>query len=58
MTEGLEKTQITGRMPHNLRTLEELRKLNIVDFTTVMAPDSSTADREAARPYFKSSAGR
>src|SRR5205823_10710573 len=26
MTEGLEKTQITGRMPHNLRTLEELRK--------------------------------
>ncbi len=49
MTEGLEKTQITGRMPHNLRTLEELRKLNIIDFTTVMAPDSSTEDRESAR---------
>src|SRR5207302_6955378 len=29
MTEGLEKTQITGRMPHNLRTLEELRKQNL-----------------------------
>ncbi|HEY3968959.1 MAG TPA: RNA polymerase sigma factor RpoD [Planctomycetaceae bacterium] len=49
MTEGLEKTQITGRMPHNLRTLEELRKQNIADFTTVMAQDSSTEDRETAR---------
>ena len=49
MTEGLEKTQITGRMPHNLRTLEELRKLNIDDFGTILSNDATIADREAAR---------
>jgi RNA polymerase primary sigma factor len=49
MTEGLEKTQITGRMPHNLRTLEELRKQNIEDFGTIMSNDSTIADRETAR---------
>jgi len=48
MTEGLEKTQITGRMPHNLRTLEELRKQNITDFALMNAKDSSQAEREAA----------
>jgi len=49
MTEGLEKEQITGRMPHNLRTLEELRKLNIADFSAIMSKETSTADRETAR---------
>ncbi|HEY2251007.1 MAG TPA: RNA polymerase sigma factor RpoD [Planctomycetaceae bacterium] len=49
MTEGLEKTQISGRMPHNLRTLEELRKQNIDDFATIMASETSIADRETAR---------
>ena len=32
MTEGLEKTQILGRMPHNLRTLEPPPGKNRVDF--------------------------
>ena len=49
MTEGLEKTQISGRMPHNLRTLEELRKLNIDDFNTIMSADATIEDRETAR---------
>ncbi len=48
MTEGLEKTQITGRMPHNLRTLEELRKQNIADFAIVIAREVTQAEREAA----------
>lgn len=48
MTEGLEKTQITGRMPHNLRTLEELRKQNLADFAVMTSKDASAADREAA----------
>ena len=26
VTEGLEKTQIQARMPHNLRTLENMRR--------------------------------
>src|SRR5436190_12660730 len=49
MTEGLEKTQISGRMPHNLRTLEELRKQNIDDFATILSNDATIADRETAR---------
>ncbi len=49
MTEGLEKTQITGRMPHNLRTLEELRRQNIDDFSVILSSDSTIEDRETAR---------
>jgi RNA polymerase primary sigma factor len=48
MTEGLEKTQITGRMPHNLRTLEELRKQNVADFAVVMTKEATPAQRESA----------
>src|SRR5262249_23246359 len=48
MTEGLEKTQITGRMPHNLRTLEELRKQNVADFAVVMTKEATPAQRDAA----------
>lgn len=49
MTEGLEKTQITGRMPHNLRTLEELRKQNLADFAVMTSADATPAERNAAR---------
>jgi RNA polymerase primary sigma factor len=49
MTEGLEKEQITGRMPHNLRTLEELRKQNIADFSAILSKETATAERETAR---------
>jgi RNA polymerase primary sigma factor len=49
MTEGLEKTQIIGRMPHNLRTLEELRKQNLADFAVMSSKEASAAEREAAR---------
>ncbi|MGQ0635824.1 MAG: RNA polymerase sigma factor RpoD [Planctomycetaceae bacterium] len=49
MTEGLEKTQITGRMPHNLKTLEQLRKQNLADFSLVVSRDATPAEREAAR---------
>lgn len=49
MTEGLEKTQITGRMPHNLRTLEELRKQSIADFAVMISKEAPQAARDAAR---------
>ncbi|MSR57272.1 MAG: RNA polymerase sigma factor RpoD [Planctomycetaceae bacterium] len=49
MTEGLEKSQITGRMPHNLRTLEELRKQNLADFAVMTAADATPPARNAAR---------
>lgn len=32
VTEGLEKNQILGRMPHNLKSLEHLRAKNVEDF--------------------------
>jgi len=48
LTEGLEKTQIIGRMPHNLRTLEELRKLNLADFQLAHDLDSPPEARSAA----------
>ncbi|MEZ6055315.1 MAG: RNA polymerase sigma factor RpoD [Planctomycetaceae bacterium] len=32
LTEGLEKEQILGRMPHNLETLKRLQEQNVADF--------------------------
>lgn len=48
VTEGLEKNQIMGRMPHNLVTLEELRKQNIADFNTMTSVETSPAQKQAA----------
>ncbi len=48
VTEGLEKNQILGRMPHNLATLERLRELNCQDFETLIDPSSSERTRRQA----------
>ena len=48
VTEGLEKNQILGRMPHNLRTLEILREKSIQDFELMITPGTSSADIKAA----------
>ncbi|HSG71326.1 MAG TPA: RNA polymerase sigma factor RpoD [Planctomycetaceae bacterium] len=48
VTEGLEKTQVLGRMPHNLKTLEHLRKLNDADFETFISEEASKKEREDA----------
>src|SRR4029079_18387788 len=34
VTENLEKDQILGRMPHNLKTLDHLMECNVRDFRT------------------------
>jgi RNA polymerase primary sigma factor len=49
VTEGLEKNQILGRMPHNLKTLEHLRKKAIADFETLLTPDTPPAQARAAQ---------
>ena len=49
VTEGLEKNQILGRMPHNLKTLENLRSRSSLDFEVCLNPESSTAEIAAAR---------
>jgi len=48
VTEGLEKTQILGRMPYNLRTLEHLLKENAADFSTYVSETSSSSEKKQA----------
>jgi len=49
MTEGLEKNQILGRMPHNLKTLDYLRQKNDADFQTFM--DGTLDESERTEAY-------
>lgn len=48
VTEGLEKNQILGRMPHNLRTLEILRDKSILDFEMIVAQGTPASEVKAA----------
>jgi RNA polymerase primary sigma factor len=48
-TEDLEKRQIDGRMPQNLKTLDELIRRNRSDFRTAASPRLPPAERCAAR---------
>lgn len=48
MTEGLEKNQVLGRMPHNLKTLEVLYEKNLKDFHRANDPKLSAAERNEA----------
>jgi RNA polymerase primary sigma factor len=48
VTEGLEKSQILGRMPHNLKTLGHLRQQNEVDFLVISSPEVTKKERDAA----------
>ena len=49
VTENLEKDQILGRMPHNLKTLEHLMECNVRDFR-VFVRERETAGRMALFP--------
>ncbi len=49
VTEGLEKNQILGRMPHNLKTLEFLRKKNHEDAVKSVMPDTAPKERDRAQ---------
>jgi RNA polymerase primary sigma factor len=53
MTESLEKVQITGRMPHNLKTLARLRELNVHDFAMFVSAEASTLERRLAGERLK-----
>lgn len=48
VTDQLEKHQILGRLPHNLRTLETLLKRNKRDYNIVTSKSRSAAERRAA----------
>ncbi|MEM7812869.1 MAG: RNA polymerase sigma factor RpoD [Planctomycetota bacterium] len=47
MTEGLEKEQILGRMPHNILTVDALYEQNVADFATINDPDTPEEVRKA-----------
>ena len=48
VTDKLEKDQILGRLPHNLRTLEILLKRNRKDYLTALGKSHPKKKREAA----------
>ncbi|QDU39957.1 RNA polymerase sigma factor SigA [Maioricimonas rarisocia] len=48
LTEGLEKEQILGRMPHNLKTLDVLHEQNVEDFKRWQDSSYSRSEREEA----------
>ena len=48
VTDKLEKDQILGRLPHNLRTLEILLKRNRKDYLTALGKSNPRKKREAA----------
>ena len=48
MTEGLEKTQILGRMPFNLRTIDVLREQYVRDAQSWLDPNASPTKRKEA----------
>ena len=48
VTDHLEKEQILGRFPHNLRTLDVLLKRNREDYQTAASKSAKPADRREA----------
>ena len=58
LTEQLTKEQILARMPHNLRTLEALLKLQEQDFRVLIKRSSTGEERLAARKRFLRRKGR
>ena len=48
LTEGLEKTQIMGRMPMNLGTIRHLQERNHGDFELITNPETKPAVRKQA----------
>ena len=49
VTEGLEKTQILGRMPHNLQTMEYLRQKDAADFEQISDHGAASKQRRQLR---------
>jgi len=49
VTEGLEKNQILGRMPHNLKTLESLRNKSAQDFEVILDSESLATEIIASK---------
>jgi RNA polymerase primary sigma factor len=53
VTENLEKNQILGRMPANLKTLNHLLDLNLKEFKSLIHPKTTLEDRRRLRRSIK-----
>jgi RNA polymerase primary sigma factor len=53
VTENLEKNQILGRMPANLKTLNHLLDLDLREFKTLIHPKTTLEDRRRLRRSIK-----
>jgi len=53
VTENLEKNQILGRMPANLKTLNHLLDLNLREFKALIHPKTTLEDRRRMRRSIK-----
>jgi RNA polymerase primary sigma factor len=53
LTEGMEKDQILGRMPHNLKTVQYLSEKNKADFVRLCDETLPKADRDSAASGLK-----
>jgi len=49
VTEGLEKTQILARMPHNLRTIQHMRQRYVEDAQALIVDASMAPEKRKAR---------
>jgi len=49
VTEGLEKTQILARMPHNLRTIEHMRQKYLEDAQALILDSSLSVEQKRVR---------
>lgn len=48
LTESVEKSQVLGRMPHNLKTLEFLRQKSVADLQVYLSHDATASQKHAA----------
>ncbi|HVJ68107.1 MAG TPA: sigma-70 family RNA polymerase sigma factor, partial [Caulifigura sp.] len=53
LTEGMEKDQILGRMPHNLKTVQYLFEKNRADFTRIMDENTPQSEKTASENALK-----
>jgi RNA polymerase primary sigma factor len=49
LTERLTKEQVSARMPHNLRTLDNLIQENRIDFRTIVSKSASESEKATAK---------
>ena len=58
LTERLTKEQIQARMPHNLRTLDQLMERSRADFRLLISTRTGADEARAARQRFRRSRGK